>query len=83
MVGVAVLVTPDAAKNVLQDVRIGLGAVALMPISDKTASVCVWRTTDPFCARTDQRSSAENRRWIVEALTRLSTKLAGGNRQRR
>ncbi len=32
MVGVAVLVTPDAAKNVLQDVRIGLGAVAPTPI---------------------------------------------------
>src|SRR5438132_9498253 len=32
MVGVAVLVTPDAAKNGLQDVRIGLGAVAPTPI---------------------------------------------------
>src|SRR5947208_6142141 len=32
MVGVAVLVTPDAAKNSLQDIRIGLGAVAPTPI---------------------------------------------------
>jgi len=32
MVGVAILVTPDAAKNSLQDVRIGLGAVAPTPM---------------------------------------------------
>ena len=32
MVGVAVLITPDASKNNLQDVRIGLGAVAPTPL---------------------------------------------------
>src|SRR3970282_1997445 len=32
IVGVAVLITPDAAKNNLQDVRIGLGAVAPTPV---------------------------------------------------
>src|SRR5581483_3513610 len=32
MVGVAVLITPDAAKKAVRDVRIGLGAVAPTPI---------------------------------------------------
>ena len=32
MVGVAVMITPDASKNNLQDVRIGLGAVAPTPV---------------------------------------------------
>ncbi len=32
MVGVAVLITPDPGKNKMQDVRIGLGAVAPTPI---------------------------------------------------
>ena len=32
MVGVAVLITPDAAKSNIQDVRIGLGAVAPTPV---------------------------------------------------
>ncbi len=84
MVGVAVLVTPDAAKNGLQDVRIGLGAVAPTPIrATKTeallrgkplTAVLVEEAAAMAAAEcspiSDQRSSAENRRWIVEALTR-------------
>src|SRR5262245_26645982 len=84
MVGVAVLVTPDAAKNGLQDVRIGLGAVAPTPIRAtkaeamlrgrpinaslvKEAAAMAASESSPI---SDQRSSAENRRWIVAALTR-------------
>jgi carbon-monoxide dehydrogenase medium subunit len=84
MVGVAVLVTPDATKNNVQDVRIGLGAVAPTPIRAtkteallrgkplsaaliKEAAVLAAAESSPI---NDQRSSAENRRWIVEALTR-------------
>ena len=84
IVGVAVLVTPNAAKNGLQDVRIGLGAVAPTPIRAtkaeamlrgkpinaelvKEAAAMAASESSPI---SDQRSSAENRRWIVEALTR-------------
>ena len=84
MVGVAVLITPDAGKNEIQDVRIGLGAVAPTPMRAlkteallrgkplgsvllKEAALLAASEASPI---SDQRSSAENRRWIVEALTR-------------
>jgi aerobic carbon-monoxide dehydrogenase medium subunit len=84
MVGVAVLVTPDAAKNSVQEVRIGLGAVAPTPIRatkteallrGKPLSAALIKEAAAMAAAEsspidDQRSSAENRRWIVEALTR-------------
>ena len=84
MVGVAVQVTPDGAKNTVQDVRIGLGAVAPTPIrATKTEAMLRGKTLTAALAReaaamaasesspiSDQRSSAEYRRWIVEALTR-------------
>jgi carbon-monoxide dehydrogenase medium subunit len=84
MVGVAVLITPDAAKNSLQDVRIGLGAVAPTPIRaakteallrGKPLTAALLKEAGALAASesspiSDQRSSAENRRWIVEALTR-------------
>lgn len=84
MVGVAVMITPDAGKNNLADVRIGLGAVAPTPLRApkteallkgkpltaallKDAGVMAASEASPI---SDQRSSAENRRWIVEALTK-------------
>src|SRR6266542_3526889 len=84
MVGVAVLLTPDATKNNVQDVRIGLGAVAPTPIRatkteallrGKPLSAALIKEAAAMAATesspiNDQRSSAENRRWIVEALTR-------------
>ena len=84
MVGVAVLVTPDAAKSNLQDVRIGLGAVAPTPMrATKTEAMLRGKpltaalvkeaaamATSESSPINDQRSSGEYRRWIVEALTR-------------
>ncbi|MGH7847844.1 MAG: FAD binding domain-containing protein [Candidatus Binatia bacterium] len=84
MVGVAVLVTPDAGKNHVQDVRIGLGAVAPTPIRagkteallrGKPLSAALIKEAAAMAAAesspiSDQRSSAQNRRWIVEAFTR-------------
>ncbi|MFQ5741631.1 MAG: FAD binding domain-containing protein, partial [Acidobacteriota bacterium] len=84
MVAVAVLVAPDATNAYLQDVRIGLGAVAPTPmratraeelLRGKFPSAAVVREAGQSAASesspiSDQRSSAEYRRWIVEALTR-------------
>jgi carbon-monoxide dehydrogenase medium subunit len=84
MVGVAVLLTPDGAKNNVQDVRIGLGAVAPTPIrAAKTEALLRGKPLTPALLKQaaamaaseaspidDQRSSAEYRRWIVAALTR-------------
>jgi carbon-monoxide dehydrogenase medium subunit len=84
MVGVAVLVTPDAAKNNMQDVRIGLAAVAPTPIrATKTEALLRGKPLSAGLVQEaaqmagsesrpidDQRSSGEYRRWIVEALTR-------------
>ena len=84
MVGVAVLVTPDATKRNLQDIRIGLGAVAPTPIrASKTEALLRGQPLSAALVKeaaqmaasesspiNDQRSSGEYRRWIVEALTR-------------
>jgi carbon-monoxide dehydrogenase medium subunit len=84
MVGVAVLMTPDTAKNAVQEVRIGLGAVAPTPIrAAKAETLLRGKPLTPALLKQaaesaaseaspidDQRSSAEYRRWIVEALTR-------------
>jgi carbon-monoxide dehydrogenase medium subunit len=84
MVGVAILLTPDAGKNNMQAVRIGLGAVAPTPVRapkteallrGKPLTAALVKEAGALAATeaspiSDQRSSAENRRWIVEALTR-------------
>lgn len=84
MVGVAVVLTPDSAKNAAQEVRIGLGAVAPTPIRapkteallrGKPLTAALVKEAGALAASeaspiSDQRSSAEYRRWIVEALTR-------------
>ncbi len=84
MVGVAVLVTPDASKNNVQDARIGLGAVAPTPVrASKTEALLRGKPLTAALVKeaaamaaaesspiSDQRSSGEYRRWIVEALTR-------------
>jgi carbon-monoxide dehydrogenase medium subunit len=84
MVGVAVLITPDAGKNNIQDVRIGLGAVAPTPIRaakaeallrGKPLTAALLKEAAALAASesspiSDQRSSSEYRGWIVEALTR-------------
>jgi carbon-monoxide dehydrogenase medium subunit len=84
MVGVAVLITSDTAGKTFQDVRIGLGAVAPTPLRaakaetllrGKAATAALIKEAAAAAAGEsspidDQRSSAEYRRWIVEALTR-------------
>ncbi|OGQ84249.1 MAG: hypothetical protein A3F90_13710 [Deltaproteobacteria bacterium RIFCSPLOWO2_12_FULL_60_19] len=84
VVGIAVLVVPDSAAKTLQEARIGLGAVAPTPIRAIKAeamlrgkpldSKLVEQAAQMAAAEsspiTDQRGSAEYRRWIVEALTR-------------
>jgi aerobic carbon-monoxide dehydrogenase medium subunit len=84
MVGVAVLVTPDAGKTKVGDVCVGLGAVAPTPIrAAKTEALLKGKSLSAKLVKeagtmagsesspiTDQRSSGEYRRWIVEALTR-------------
>jgi carbon-monoxide dehydrogenase medium subunit len=84
VVGVAVLVVPDGAAKTLQEARIGLGAVAPTPIrAIKAEAMLRGKPLDSKLAReaaqaaasesspiSDQRASAEYRRWIVEALTR-------------
>ncbi len=84
MVGIAVMLTPDSGKNSVQDVRIGLGAVGPTPLrapkteallKGKPLTAALIKEAGALAATeaspiSDQRSSAENRRWIVEALTR-------------
>jgi carbon-monoxide dehydrogenase medium subunit len=84
MVGIAVMLTPDAGKSNVQDIRIGLGAVGPTPLrapkteallKGKPLTAALVKEAGALAATeaspiTDQRSSAENRRWIVEALTR-------------
>jgi carbon-monoxide dehydrogenase medium subunit len=84
MVGVAVMITPDANKTKAEDVRIGLGAVAPTPIrASKTEAMLEGKTLTAALVKeagtmagsesspiSDQRSSGEYRKWIVEALTR-------------
>jgi len=84
VVGVAVLLVPDTAKASVQEARIGLGAVAPTPMrAIKAEAMLRGKPLDSKLAReaaqaaaaesspiTDQRSSAEYRGWIVEALTR-------------
>ncbi|HEX9452817.1 MAG TPA: FAD binding domain-containing protein [Candidatus Binatia bacterium] len=82
MVGVAVMLSADAGN--VKDVRIGLGAVAPTPVRapkteallrGKPLTAALIKEAGTLAASeaspiSDQRSSAENRRWIVEALTR-------------
>ncbi len=84
MVGVAVMATATADKTALDDVRIGLAAVAPTPIrAGKTEALVRGKALDAALLKeagasaasesspiTDQRSSGEYRGWIVEALTR-------------
>lgn len=82
MVGVAVLLSVGGGN--VQEARIGLGAVAPTPLrAPKTEALLKGKPLTAALLKeagtlagseaspiSDQRSSAENRRWIVEALTR-------------
>lgn len=84
MVGVAILVTPDARRGLVRDVRIGLGAVAPTPIrarkaekhlrgkafGDKLIREAAKTAASESNPISDHRGSAEYRTWIIEALTR-------------
>ena len=84
MVGVAVMARASADKSTLDDVRIGLGAVAPTPIrAPRTEALVSGKALDTALVKeagasaasesspiTDQRSSGEYRGWIVDALTR-------------
>ncbi len=84
MVGVAVLVVPDSTGSTIEEARIGLGAVAPTPIrAKKTETMLRGKALNAALVQeagkmaasesspiSDQRSSAEYRGWIVEALTR-------------
>jgi carbon-monoxide dehydrogenase medium subunit len=82
MVGVAVMLSASGGN--IQDARVGLGAVAPTPVrapkteallKGKPLTAALLKEAGALAASesspiSDQRSSAENRRWIVEALTR-------------
>jgi carbon-monoxide dehydrogenase medium subunit len=82
MVGVAVMLS--ASGGTIQEARIGLGAVAPTPLrapkteallKGKPLTAALLKEAGALAASeaspiSDQRSSAENRRWIVEALTK-------------
>lgn len=84
IVGVAVLVVPDAGGRSVRDIRIGLGAVAPTPIrargaeailrgkpfSESSALEAARQAAAESSPITDHRGTADYRRWIVEALTR-------------
>lgn len=84
IVGVAVLMVPDAGNRSVKDVRIGLGAVAPTPIrargaeailrgkpfSESSALEAARQAAHEASPITDHRGTADYRRWIVEALTR-------------
>ncbi|MBM4296331.1 MAG: xanthine dehydrogenase family protein subunit M [Deltaproteobacteria bacterium] len=82
MVGVAVMLSASGGN--IQEARIGLGAVAPTPLrapkteallKGKPLTAALLKEAGALAASeaspiSDQRSSAENRRWIVEALTK-------------
>ncbi|HXG51704.1 MAG TPA: xanthine dehydrogenase family protein subunit M [candidate division Zixibacteria bacterium] len=84
VVGVAVLLVPDEAGDTVAEARIGLGAVAPTPIRASGAEEALRGRplTAALAAEaagmaaaeaspiSDQRASAEYRRWIVETLVR-------------
>jgi carbon-monoxide dehydrogenase medium subunit len=87
--GVAIQMTPEESGRTVRDLRIGLTAVAPVPMRAGKAEAIV--TGKPLSAGlideaaraaaaesqpiTDHRASAEYRRWIVEALTRRGIRM--------